>query len=85
MDFDQLQVEFHITNEDEIDLACEFVKTFMYSELELLNENCSKMSNEERLRSLTLIRFIVIGCFRMVSRIESAEVSKLYVNVLHIF
>jgi hypothetical protein len=50
---------------------------FIYPELNLLNEKCSKMSNDERLRSLTLIRFIAIGCFRMVPRIDSEEVSDL--------
>ncbi|CAF4359652.1 unnamed protein product, partial [Rotaria magnacalcarata] len=58
VEFDKLNVQFHIPNEDEVDFACEFVETFIYPELQLLNEKCSKMSNEERLRSLTLIRFI---------------------------
>ena len=30
VDFDKLQVQFHIPNENEIDFACEFVNTFMY-------------------------------------------------------
>ncbi|CAF4273501.1 unnamed protein product, partial [Rotaria magnacalcarata] len=40
------------------------------------------MSNEERLRSLTLIRFIAIGCFRMVPRIDSKEVADLIPSVV---
>ena len=74
---DQVQVEFHIPNADEMDFACELVETFIYPELELLTENCSKLSNDERLRSLTLIRFLAIGCFRMVPRIDSNEVTDL--------
>ncbi|CAF4225353.1 unnamed protein product, partial [Adineta steineri] len=77
VEFDKLQVKFHVPNEDEVDFACEFVETFIYPELELLNEKCSKMSNDERLRSLTIIRFIAIGCFRMVPRIDSKEVLNL--------
>lgn len=74
---DQVRVEFHMPNAEEMDFACELVETFIYPELELLNENCSKMSNDERLRSLTFVRFIAIGCFRMVPRIESKEVMDL--------
>lgn len=70
-------MQFHIPNADEVDFASDFVETFIYPELELLNEKCSKMSNDERLRSLTLIRFIAIGCFRMIPRIESKEVTDL--------
>ncbi|CAF3831402.1 unnamed protein product, partial [Adineta steineri] len=44
VEFDKLQVKFHVPNEDEVDFACEFVETFIYPELELLNEKCSKMS-----------------------------------------
>ncbi|CAF4971511.1 unnamed protein product, partial [Rotaria sp. Silwood1] len=82
VEFDKLQVQFHIPNEEEVDFACEFVETFIYPELQLLNETCSKMSNEERLRSLTLIRFIAIGCFRMVPRVDSEEVSDLVPSVV---
>jgi hypothetical protein len=35
------------------------------------------MSNDERLRSLTLVRFMAIGCLRMVPRIDSKDVSNL--------
>ena len=70
-------MKFHIPSAEEVDFSCEFVETFMYPELNLLNEKCSKMSNDERLRSLTLIRFIAIGCFRMIPRIESPEVTDL--------
>ena len=70
-------MKFHIPNAEEVDFACEFVERFIYPELELLNEKCSKMSNDERLRSLTLIRFMAIGCFRMVPRIDSPEVKNL--------
>ncbi|CAF4539945.1 unnamed protein product, partial [Rotaria sp. Silwood2] len=82
VELDKLQVQFHIPNEEEVDFACEFVETFIYPELQLLNETCSKMSNEERLRSLTIIRFIAIGCFRMVPRIDSKEVSDLVLSVV---
>ncbi|CAF2908164.1 unnamed protein product, partial [Rotaria sp. Silwood2] len=82
VELDKLQVQFHIPNEEEVDFACEFVETFIYPELQLLNETCSKMSNEERLRSLTIIRFIAIGCFRMVPRIDSKEVSDLVPSVV---
>ncbi len=49
----------------------------MYPELTLLNEKCFKMSNNERLRSLVLIRSIAIGCLRMIPRIESKQVQDL--------
>ena len=58
-------------DEEEVDFACEFIETFIYPELQLLNEKCSKMSNDERLRSLTLVHYMAIGCLRMVPRIES--------------
>jgi hypothetical protein len=77
VDFDKLQVQFHIPNDDEIDFVCEFVNTFIYPELTLLNETCSQMSNDERLRSLTLVESIAVGCFRIVPRIESKEVPDL--------
>lgn len=44
----------------------------------MLKENCSKMSNDERLRSLTMIRLIVIGCFRMIERAPSPILTDLY-------
>jgi hypothetical protein len=75
-------VQFHVPNDDEVDLACEFVDTFMYAELQLLNDKCSKMTNDERLRSLTLIHYMAIGCLRMVPRIDSEEVTDLYVDAM---
>ena len=76
--YDRLEPRFHIPNEDEVDFACEFVDVFLYQQIELLNENCSNMFNEERLRSLTLIHAIAIGCLRMAPRIPSDEVLDLY-------
>lgn len=73
-------MKFHIPNEDEVDFACEFVETFLYLELGMMNEHCSKMSNGERLRSLRLIHQIAIGCLRMVPRIQSDEVQDLCVQ-----
>jgi hypothetical protein len=35
------------------------------------------MSNDERLRSLTLVHYMAIGCLRMVPRIDSKEVENL--------
>jgi hypothetical protein len=77
VNLNKLQFQFHISNVDEIDFACDFVDTFIYSELILLNENNFKMSNDERLRSLTIIQSIAKGCFRMVPRIESKQVDDL--------
>ena len=77
MNVNKLQVQFHIPNVDEIDFACEFVDTFIYSKLTFLNEKNLKMSNNERLRSLTIIQSIATGCFRMVPRIESKQVHDL--------
>ena len=77
MNINKLQVQFHIPNVDEIDFACEFVDTFFYPELNLLNEKILQMSNNERLRSLSIILSIAIGCFHMVPRIESKEVNDL--------
>ncbi len=77
VDFDQLQLQFHIPNEDEIDFACEFINTFIYPELTLLNEKGLKISNNERLRSLTIIQSIAIGCFRMIPSIESEQIQDL--------
>ncbi|CAF1171345.1 unnamed protein product [Rotaria sordida] len=82
VDFDQIQVQYHIPNIDEIDLACDFVNTFLYSELTLLKENFSNISKYERRRSLTIISSIAIGCFRIVSRIESKEISDLVLSAV---
>ncbi|UJR24623.1 hypothetical protein I4U23_005997 [Adineta vaga] len=68
VDYDQLHVQFHIPNEDEISFASDFVETFLYPELNLLNE---KISNHQRLKSVTLIQSIVIGCFRMIPPIDN--------------
>jgi hypothetical protein len=46
----------------------------------MLTQKCSIMSNDERLRSLTLIHHIAIGCLRMVPRIQSEEVKNLFVE-----
>ena len=81
MDYDKLQVKFHIASEEEVDFACEFVEKFIYLELQMFNEKCSKMSNDERLRSLTLIHYMAIGCLRMVPKIESEEVKNLCVDI----
>ncbi|CAF1238427.1 unnamed protein product [Rotaria sordida] len=82
VDFDQIQVQYHIPNMDEIDFACDFVNTFLYSELTLLKENFSNISKYERRRSLTIINSIAIGCFRIVSRIESKEISDLVLSAV---
>ncbi len=79
MEFDKLQPQFHIPSAEEVDFSCEFVETFIYQELTLLNDKSSDMSNDERLRSLTLILFIIVGFLRMVPRIDSEEVLDLYV------
>ncbi len=81
MDYDKLQVKFHVPNEEEVDFACEFIEKFIYLELQMFNEKCSKMSNDERLRSLTLIHYMAIGCLRMVPRIQSEEVKNLCVDI----
>jgi hypothetical protein len=83
VEYDKLQVQFHIPNNEEVDFACEFIEIFLYLELQLLNENCSKMSNDERLRSLTVIHHIAIGCLKMVPRIQSEEVKNLFVERLN--
>jgi hypothetical protein len=81
VDYDKLQVKFHVPNEEEVDFACEFIEKFIYLELQMFNEKCSKMSNDERLRSLTLIHYMAIGCLRMVPRIQSEEVKNLCVDI----
>ncbi|CAF4145551.1 unnamed protein product [Rotaria sp. Silwood2] len=82
VDFDRLQIQYHIPNADEIDFACEFIETFIYPELTSLNENILTMSNDERLRSLTIILYIAIGCLRMVPRIDSKHVSDFMLSVV---
>ncbi|CAF4617031.1 unnamed protein product, partial [Rotaria sp. Silwood2] len=81
VEYDKINVQFHVPNEEEVDFACEFVETFMYLEVQMLNEKCTNMSNDERLRSLTLIHHIAIGCLRMVPRIESKKVKNLVSSV----
>jgi proteasome activator subunit 4 len=77
VDIDKVQVQFHIPNINEVDFACEFVNTFIYPELILLNEKSLILSNNERLRSLTIIYHIAIGCFNMVPFIDSKKVEDL--------
>ncbi|CAF3626445.1 unnamed protein product [Rotaria sp. Silwood1] len=79
---DQVQVQYHIPNDDELDFVREFVETFMYVELDLLKEKSSKLSNDERLRSLTIVHQIAIGCFRIVPRIGSSYVPNLVPTVV---
>ncbi|CAF4116021.1 unnamed protein product [Rotaria sp. Silwood2] len=82
VDVDKVQVQFHIPNDDELDFVREFVETFLYVELDLLKEKSSKLSNGERLRSLTIVHHIAIGCFRIVSRIGSPNVQNLVPTVV---
>ncbi|CAF1354528.1 unnamed protein product, partial [Rotaria sordida] len=77
VEYDKINVIFHIPNEDEVDFACEFVETFMYLELRILKENRTKISNDERLQTLTILHHIAVGCLRMVPRIESEEIKNL--------
>lgn len=65
-----------------MNFACEFMDTFIDLELKMFNERCSTMCNDERLRSLTLIHHMAIGCLRMVPRMESEEVKNLSGNLL---
>ncbi|CAF4353955.1 unnamed protein product, partial [Rotaria sp. Silwood2] len=78
VNFDQNQVQYHIPNANEIDFICEFVDTFLYPELTLLNEKSLELSNHERLRSLTFIYHIALGCLRMVPCIKSEYEFVLY-------
>ncbi|CAF4019942.1 unnamed protein product [Adineta steineri] len=80
VDIDKVQPQFHIPSNDEIDFVYEFVETFLYPELARLNEKGLKMSNNERLRSLTIIRSIAVGVFCFVPPIESKEVQNLMVQ-----
>ena len=77
MDLDKLQVEFHIPNQEELDFTRDFVETFMYAELDLLLQNHSKLSNEERSRSLTVVHHLAKGCARVLPRIPSTPVQNL--------
>ncbi|CAF0870123.1 unnamed protein product, partial [Didymodactylos carnosus] len=79
--FDNLQVQFHIPNAEEVDFACEFIKIYLYPELNLLTEKGIKLSNDERLRSLTIVQSIAIGCLAMIPRINSKEVEDLVPSV----
>ncbi|CAF1412458.1 unnamed protein product, partial [Adineta steineri] len=80
VDIDKVQPQFHIPSIDEIDFVYEFVETFLYPELARLNEKGLKMSNNERLRSLTIIQSIAEGAFCLVPPIESKEVQNLMVQ-----
>ncbi|CAF0928107.1 unnamed protein product [Adineta steineri] len=80
VDIDKVQPQFHIPSNDEIDFVYEFVETFLYPELARLNEKGLKMSNNERLRSLTIIRSIAVGVFCFVPPIESKEVQNLMIQ-----
>ncbi|CAF1141433.1 unnamed protein product [Adineta ricciae] len=77
VDFDRLQVRYHIPTTDEVNFACEFVNDFLYAELSLLSDMKSKLAKEERRRSLTIIHSIAVGCFRIVPRIESKTIEYL--------
>ncbi|CAF1329744.1 unnamed protein product [Adineta steineri] len=77
VDFDEIKVQYHIPNMNEINFACDFINDFLYAELSLLNKTDSQLSKEERRRSLTIIRSIVIGCFRIIPRIESKQIEDL--------
>lgn len=77
MDLDKLQMEFHIPSQDELDFARDFVETFMYAELNLLLQNDSKLSNEERSRSLAVVHQLARGCARVLPRIPSTNVKNL--------
>ncbi|UJR17105.1 hypothetical protein I4U23_004001 [Adineta vaga] len=81
-EFDQFQVHYHIPNIDEINFACNFINTFLYAELSLLNDTDSKLSKQDRRRSLTIIHSIALGCFRIVPRIESKEIPDLSQSVI---
>ncbi|CAF3676972.1 unnamed protein product [Rotaria sordida] len=82
VDVDKFQVQFHIPGDDELDFVREFVETFIYIELDLLKETNSKLSNNERLRSLTIVHHIAMGCFRIVPRIGSPNVQNLVPTVV---
>jgi len=62
VDFDELQVQFHIPNEEEIDFAWEFINTFIYPALQDLTISDTK----RQLKSLTIIESIAAGCFQMI-------------------
>ncbi|CAF1230849.1 unnamed protein product [Adineta steineri] len=80
VDIDKVQPQFHIPSIDEIDFVYEFVEIFLYPELARLNENGLKMSNNERLRSLTIIQSIAEAAFCLVPPIESKEVQNLTIQ-----
>ncbi|UJR17800.1 hypothetical protein I4U23_004699 [Adineta vaga] len=77
VELDNLKPQFHIPNAEEISFACDIVETFLYRELTFLNEKDSCISKDERLRSLTLLSSIIIGCLRMVPSVDSEEVPDL--------
>lgn len=72
MKLDQVKFRFHIPSPDEIEFAWEIIDKFLYSELQFLNQT-SHLSNEQRLRSLTMICRITRGCFGIVSFPESGQ------------
>ncbi|UJR08489.1 hypothetical protein I4U23_012756 [Adineta vaga] len=82
VDLDEFPVRFHIPKAEQIDFAWEFINAFIYSELTLLNEQGMKISKEERLRSLTVIRNIATGCFHMIPPIENNKVENLVSSVV---
>ncbi|CAM2708912.1 unnamed protein product [Rotaria socialis] len=82
VDFDRIQVQYHIPSDEEIDFACDFVNTFIYPELTLLKENFENISIDERRRSLVIIHSIVSGCFRIVPRMESKEIQDLTLTLV---
>ncbi|CAF4106147.1 unnamed protein product [Rotaria magnacalcarata] len=82
VDFDRIQVQYHIPNDEEIDFACDFVNTFMYPELTLLKENFQKISKDERRRSLAIVYSIAVGCLRIVPRMESKEIQDIALTLV---
>jgi len=74
IDYDKLDVRFHFPTDEEIELASEFIEKYLYSQIDFLKENNSKLTNNQRLKSLTIIEAIGIGSFRLVPPIESQQI-----------
>ena len=74
---DKMPVLFHIPHPEELDFARDFVETFIYAELNLLLQNDSKLSNEQRSRSLTMVQHLAMGCARVLPRIPNMPVTDL--------
>jgi proteasome activator subunit 4 len=67
-DLNNLNVSYHIPNEDELKIAVDFVQTYVQISINYLNDKSNLIHKDDRFRELQFMYNLLVGSARLLKR-----------------